>query len=64
LPIAALGKLEGDKLSLEGLVASPQGSGIIRDKVKGTIFEAEELGKKLAEMILERGGKKFLELGY
>ena len=62
LPIAALGKLEGDKLSLEGLVASPQGSGIIRDKVKGTVFEAEELGKKLAEMILERGGKKFLEL--
>jgi hydroxymethylbilane synthase len=64
LPIAALGKLEGDKLSLEGLVASPQGSGIIRDKVEGTVFEAEELGKKLAEMILERGGKKFLELGY
>ncbi len=62
LPIAALGKLEGDKLSLEGLVAAPQGSGIIRDKVKGTVFEAEELGKKLAEMILERGGKKFLEL--
>jgi len=62
LPIAALGKLEGDKLSLEGLVASPQGSGIIRNKVKGTVFEAEELGKKLAEMILERGGKKFLEL--
>jgi hydroxymethylbilane synthase len=64
LPIAALGKLEGDKLSLEGLVASAQGSGIIRDKVKGTVFEAEELGKKLAEMILERGGKKFLELVY
>ena len=64
LPIAALGKLEGDKLSLEGLVASPQGSGIIRDKVKGTVFEAEELGKKLAEMILERGGKIFLELVY
>ncbi len=62
LPIAALAKLEGDKLSLEGLVASPQGTGIIRDKVKGTIFEAEELGKKLAEMILARGGKKFLDL--
>ena len=64
LPIAALGILEGDKLSLEGLVASPRGSGIIRDKVKGTVFEAEELGKKLAEMILERGGKKLLELVY
>jgi hydroxymethylbilane synthase len=64
LPIAALGKLEGDKLSLEGLVAAPQGSGIIRDKVQGSVFEAEELGKKLAEIILERGGKKFLELVY
>jgi hydroxymethylbilane synthase len=62
LPIAALGKLEGDKLSLEGLVASPQGSGIIRDKVKGTVFEAEELGKELAGIILERGGKKLLDL--
>ncbi len=62
LPIAALGKLERDKLSLEGLVAAPRGSGIVRDKVQGSVFEAEELGKRLAEMILERGGKKFLEL--
>jgi hypothetical protein len=30
--------------------------------VEGTVFEAEELGKKLAEMILERGGKEFLQL--
>jgi hydroxymethylbilane synthase len=60
LPIAALGKVEGDKLSLEGLVAAPQGSSIIRDKVQGSIFEAEELGKQLAKIILERGGKKLL----
>jgi len=62
LPIAALGKLEGDKLSLEGLVADPQGSSIIRDKVQGSVFEAEELGKRLAKIILERGGKKLLDL--
>lgn len=64
LPIAALGKVEGDKLSLEGLVAAPQGASIIRDKVQGAVFEAEELGKQLAKIILERGGKKFLELVY
>jgi hydroxymethylbilane synthase len=64
LPIAALGKLEGEKLSLEGLVAAPQGSGIIRNKVQGSVFEAEELGIKLAEMILASGGKKLLELLY
>ena len=62
LPIAALGKQEGDKLSLEGLVAAPRGSGIIRDKVQGTAAGVEELGKKLADMILERGGRKLLEL--
>ena len=62
LPIAALGKLEGDKLSLEGLVADPQGSSIIRDKVQGADFEAEELGKRLAKIILEKGGKKLLDL--
>jgi hydroxymethylbilane synthase len=62
LPIAALGKLEGDKLSLEGLVADPQGSSIIRDKVQGSVFEAEELGKRLAKIILEKGGKKLLDL--
>jgi hydroxymethylbilane synthase len=62
LPIAALGKLEGDKLSLEGLVADPQGSSIIRDKVQGSVFEAEELGKRLADIILEKGGKKLLNL--
>ena len=63
LPIAAFGKLEGDKLTLEGLVAAPNGDSIIRDKVRGAIAEAEELGKRLAEMILEKGGKKLLELG-
>jgi len=63
LPIAAFGKLEGDKLSLEGLVAAPNGASVIRDKVRGTIAEAEELGKRLAEVIMEKGGKKLLELG-
>ena len=62
MPIAAFGKLEGEQLSLDGLVAAPQGTSIIRDKVRGSALEAEELGKKLAEMILEKGGKKLLGL--
>jgi len=32
--------------------------------VQGAVFEAEELGKKLAEIILEKGGKKLLDLMY
>lgn len=62
LPIAAFGKLEGQQLSLEGLVASPNGQSAVRDKVRGAVTEAEELGKKLADMIMEKGGKKLLNL--
>jgi hydroxymethylbilane synthase len=62
LPIAAFGKMEGEQLSLEGLVAAPRGTSVIRDKVKGSAQEADELGKRLAEMILEKGGNKLLGL--
>jgi hydroxymethylbilane synthase len=62
LPIAALGKLAGKDLSLEGLVAAPNGAIVCRDKVRGEIAEAEELGKRLADMIMEKGGKKLLNL--
>ena len=63
LPIAAFGKIEEEQLTLEGLVAAPNGDSVVRDKVRGAISEAEELGKSLAEMIMEKGGKKLLELG-
>jgi hydroxymethylbilane synthase len=62
LPIAALGKLDGQMISLEGMVAAPNGTTVIRDKISGAKEEAEELGKRLAEIILERGGKKLLDI--
>ena len=62
LPIAALGKLDGRMLVLEGLLAAPNGTTVIREKISGTIKDAEEMGKKLAEIILEKGGKKLLDL--
>lgn len=62
LPIAAYGLLEGKRLTLEGLVAAPNGSSVIRDKVWGELREAEDMGRRLADMIMERGGKKLLDL--
>lgn len=62
LPMAAYGLLEGERLTLEGLLAAPNGSTVIRDKVWGEIEEAQVLGKKLADLILEKGGKGLLEL--
>ncbi len=62
LPIAAYCKLEGKQLSLEGLVAAPDGAAVIRDRVRGAVEEAEELGARLAAIIMEKGGKKLLNL--
>jgi len=62
LPIGALGKAEGGKLALEGIVAAPDGSAIVKDKLAGTAGEAELLGKKLAQLILEKGGSRLLEM--
>jgi hydroxymethylbilane synthase len=61
LPIAAYSLMEGKQLTLEGLLAAPNGTTVIRDKVRGTIEEAEELGKKLADIIMEKGGKRLLD---
>jgi hydroxymethylbilane synthase len=62
LPIAAYGLIEGGRLTLEGLVAAPNGTSVIRDKVWGELTEAEEMGRKLADMIMDKGGKKLLNL--
>jgi hydroxymethylbilane synthase len=62
LPIAALGKLEGERLTLEGMLAAPNGSTMIREKTNGAKEDAETLGKKLAEIILEKDGRRLLDL--
>lgn len=62
LPIAAYGLIEKGRLTLEGLVAAPNGSSWARDKVWGELDEAEAMGRKLADMILEKGGRELLEL--
>lgn len=62
LPIAAYGCIEKGRLGLEGFLGAPDGSDYVRDKVWGDPAEADALGKRLADMILDKGGKKLLEL--
>ena len=62
LPIAGLCKLDGQMLTLEGMVAAPNGSTMIREKISGAIKDAEEMGKKLAEIILDKGGRRLMDL--
>jgi hydroxymethylbilane synthase len=60
-PIAAHARLEGQSLLLDGLVAEPDGSRVVRDSVSGSIDEAAALGALLAERILAAGAAPLLE---
>jgi hydroxymethylbilane synthase len=60
LPIAGYAVGYDEQLTLEGLVASPTGDAIVRDRISGSTMEAEELGARLAEKLLERGAHELL----
>lgn len=60
VPIAGYAELEGNKLWLRGLVASPDGQQVIRGEIHGSVEEAESLGRALAEDLLGRGADRIL----
>ncbi|MCX7841351.1 MAG: hydroxymethylbilane synthase, partial [Anaerolineae bacterium] len=51
VPIAAYGEVNGDTLRLRGLVASTDGTRVVRGEVSGAVMYAEELGERLAMML-------------
>ena len=64
VPIAAFAKLEGDNLTLEGLVASPDGKDIIRQSQNAPRLQAKALGQDLAQKIKNAGGEALLQSLY
>jgi hydroxymethylbilane synthase len=64
VPIAAHATLQGDTLHMDGLVASVDGKQVLRDTIQGPAHEAAQLGRKLAEQLLARGGQAILSQIY
>jgi hydroxymethylbilane synthase len=60
-PIAAHAALDGRRLILDGLVAEPDGSRLLRDRQVGSIDDPAALGGELAERILAAGAGLLLE---
>ncbi|MFK7994719.1 MAG: hydroxymethylbilane synthase [Granulosicoccus sp.] len=64
VPIAAYSELQGNKIWLRGLVATPDGKQVVTADATGHQNEAVELGVQVAEMLLYRGANEILkELG-
>jgi hydroxymethylbilane synthase len=60
-PIAAHAEIEGRSLILDGLVAEPDGSRLLRDRQSGSIADPAALGRLLAERILAAGAGPLLQ---
>ncbi|HEY4425536.1 MAG TPA: hydroxymethylbilane synthase [Pyrinomonadaceae bacterium] len=59
-PIAAHAVLEGDMLKLDGLVAKPDGSLILRESSSGSPDDPEAVGSSLASQLIDRGARALL----
>ncbi|MFQ6082863.1 MAG: hydroxymethylbilane synthase [Candidatus Aminicenantia bacterium] len=61
IPVGAYGFINNNILTLEGMISNLDGTRIIRKKVQGKSEEAGLIGIKLAEEILNSGGKEILQ---
>ncbi|MGB0713982.1 MAG: hydroxymethylbilane synthase, partial [Gammaproteobacteria bacterium] len=61
VPIAGFAELEGDTLSMRGLVGEPDGSRLLRASISGPRADAEDLGKRLADDLLAQGAGDILK---
>jgi hydroxymethylbilane synthase len=60
VPIAAHARVQNGSLSLSGLVASTDGSQLVRSHQSGLIEDAESIGERLAKELISRGADKIL----
>jgi len=61
VPIGAYATIDGGNLHLEGMVGSLDGNVIFRESISGGTDEAEGLGTRLAEQLIEKGAAELLE---
>ncbi len=60
-PIAAYGEIKGNTLLLRGLVASEDGSQIIKGQASGPARDPASLGRRLADQLLAQGAGVLLQ---
>jgi hydroxymethylbilane synthase len=64
VPVAALGRLAEGSLTLEALISDVEGRELLQDRLTGTPEEAASMGRRLADMLLDRGGRQILQAIY
>ena len=60
-PIAAYGELRDGELFLRGVVATPDGSRLLRGQARGGASDARQLGRELVAELRQQGAQELLE---
>ncbi len=60
VPMAAYAVMEDDSIILQGLIASLDGTRLIRQTVQGAVHDPVELGIQLAKLVLDNGGSDII----
>lgn len=60
VPIGVNSELDGDRLTLTGIVASVDGQRIVKDTVTGSTEDPESIGTELADKLREQGAQEIL----
>jgi len=61
VPVGCYAELNGALINIRAVLASPDGGKLIREEVKGRVEYSAALGRDLADLILEDGGREILE---
>jgi len=61
VPIGVNTKLDGETLTLTGIVASVDGQKVVKDTISGQASNAENLGIELAERLRQQGAQEILD---
>lgn len=64
VPIAAFGRIVNHTFQMDGLVGTIDGKRLIKHHLEGPVKEAESIGIKLAEVLLNKGAGEILEEVY
>jgi len=61
IPVACYGEIKDDQVIMTALVASEDGQEVIKKTITSPVNTIEDQGRKLANLLLENGGKQILE---
>ena len=61
VPIGINAKVNGDTIDISCLIGLPDGTEVLREKIQISIDDYKTIGKKLAQIMIERGARELLQ---